>query len=115
MNTDPSRRCSSCAWSISERPNRTRLAGGRRSQNSHSPMQSRLCFFFLMIRPPPRSTLSLHDALPIFALNVEVAPKWFWSCDPEGTSPKKETDRKSTRLNSSHVEISYTVFCLKKK
>src|SRR5690349_23609708 len=34
---------------------------------------------------------------------------------PEGRQPPRRVDRKSTRLNSSHVEISYAVFCLKKK
>src|SRR6201989_3674037 len=56
-------------------------------------------------------TLSLHDALPIsprsFAKNIAA---------PGGRFRAASTlaDRKSTRLNSSHVEISYAVFCLKK-
>src|SRR5438874_8524468 len=56
-------------------------------------------------------TLSLHDALPISTYR--------WSL-PADTRPLAELigalerDRKSTRLNSSHVEISYAVFCLKK-
>src|SRR5438874_4051845 len=85
-------------------------------------------------------TLSLHDALPISALaNREqrrigplmsqreggsVLPSDFrlrrrtWQSSfecyrPSYRSPRR--DRKSTRLNSSHVEISYAVFCLKKK
>src|SRR5438874_12798011 len=69
-------------------------------------------FFFLMIRRPPRSTLFPYTTL-FRSLGGEVAP-WFppRPADPVVTSDK---DRKSTRLNSSHVEISYAVFCLKKK
>src|SRR5204863_7566649 len=81
-------------------------------------------FFFLMIRRPPRSTLFPYTTL--FRSNrLERAADWqlnipfrkpaacfhggafFDAIGPE--------DRKSTRLNSSHVEISYAVFCLKKK
>src|SRR6266496_6131481 len=66
-------------------------------------------FFFLMIRRPPRSTLfpytTLFRSAP--ARRTEGAGK----C--EGWPGR--ADRKSTRLNSSHVEISYAVFCLKKK
>src|SRR5438874_6033406 len=62
-------------------------------------------------------TLSLHDALPIFRLeltfdkleDLHVALGALLDCCGE------DKDRKSTRLNSSHVEISYAVFCLKKK
>src|SRR2546429_7337599 len=74
-----------------------------------------------MIRRPPRSTLSLHDALPIYAflravLNDESQD---FTLDRESppahaTEPASVTDRKSTRLNSSHGYISYAVFCLKK-
>src|SRR5690554_7902471 len=74
-------------------------------------------FFFLMIRRPPRSTLFPYTTLfrsllpncmliisPIFTVLPGLATLSFiW------------TDRKSTRLNSSHVRISYAVFCLKKK
>src|SRR5690606_42099020 len=92
-----------------------------------------------------RYSLSLHDALPIcacvgvFALQVLLlglglsglglgglaidvirheldpgapAPRWPFGIEPPAGSPR---DRKSTRLNSSHVKISYAVFCLKKK
>src|SRR5438067_12303269 len=85
-----------------------------------------LSFFFFFNDPAPTEiyTLSLHDALPISC-----------SC-PATTSARRATstirricrsgsarapawalraDRKSTRLNSSHVSISYAVFCLKKK
>src|SRR3989442_14912583 len=80
-------------------------------------------FFFLMIRRPPRSTLFpyttlfrslLRRSLPAALVRVVKADgglahawvragQWHWA------------DRKSTRLNSSHVRISYAVFCLKKK
>src|SRR2546427_11030771 len=83
-----------------------------------------LSFFFLMIRRPPRSTLfpyttlfrsisrrcraCLHreklstDSLPSLVSRAPAALFW-------------RADRKSTRLNSSHSQISYAVFCLKKK
>src|SRR5215471_4547970 len=60
-------------------------------------------------------TLSLHDALPISTASNSATRRGCstrWSgCRATPTS----RDRKSTRLNSSHVEISYAVFCLKKK
>src|SRR6266542_6457308 len=68
-------------------------------------------FFFLMIRRPPRSTLFPYTTLfrPAPAgRKRDGAPS---RCGP--TSPR--SDRKSTRLNSSHGSISYAVFCLKKK
>src|SRR5438876_1776596 len=68
-------------------------------------------FFFLMIRRPPRSTLSLHDALPIFSGSINaICCCLLWTLLRTVTR-----DRKSTRLNSSHPSISYAVFCLKKK
>src|SRR5690625_6947557 len=67
-------------------------------------------------------TLSLHDALPIWANYVILATDGQWNADhvsvgnQDGDSgPTVTGDRKSTRLNSSHVAISYAVFCLKKK
>src|SRR5438874_5535570 len=68
-------------------------------------------FFFLVIRRPPRSTLFPYTTL-FRSLSTADSSSWIpWR--------KKRwmarTDRKSTRLNSSHVEISYAVFCLKKK
>src|SRR6266498_5417959 len=81
-----------------------------------------MCFFFLHIfffffnAPPPTEiyTLSLHDALPISFLAVArlVHPICRLRGEP---APLPHRDRKSTRLNSSHVRISYAVFCLKKK
>src|SRR5438874_9361510 len=85
-----------------------------------------------MLRPPPRSTLfpyttlfrSLDGPRPIFnhagndamaeadhRMGARANP---WAGGPAPPSPWP-SDRKSTRLNSSHVEISYAVFCLKKK
>src|SRR5207253_9673921 len=71
------------------------------------------------------STLSLHDALPISNIAVwnptvfrRIPPAQKISLIPVVTEWIKENariDRKSTRLNSSHVAISYAVFCLKKK
>src|SRR6266511_5830223 len=80
-----------------------------------------LNFFFLMIRRPPRSTLfpyttlfrspfearAAHEAAEVVRGDLAMSGL-FDVLDPKG-------DRKSTRLNSSHVKISYAVFCLKKK
>src|SRR2546421_8714946 len=68
-----------------------------------------------MIRRPPRSTLfSLHDALPISIVPHPRSRKQ--GCAMESRQAKGlQIDRKSTRLNSSHDQISYAVFCLKKK
>src|SRR6266496_5811079 len=68
-----------------------------------------LVFFFNDTATTEIYTLSLHDALPISRW-----PAWrgWW---PPRRSGCTAGDRKSTRLNSSHVEISYAVFCLKKK
>src|SRR5690606_40945891 len=78
---------------------------------------------------PELYTLSLHDALPISsatawlsasisatALSTRPAPASVWpSTSWEARAVCSALDRKSTRLNSSHVKISYAVFCLKKK
>src|SRR5690349_22372731 len=61
-----------------------------------------------------RYTLSLHDALPI-CVRRTVARTPCSSSAVLNASMEHGVDRKSTRLNSSHVEISYAVFCLKKK
>src|SRR3712207_7976656 len=93
-----------------------------------------ICFFFLMIRRPPRSTLFPYTTL--FRSVVDVGPDGY--CLVAGHRPRRggpdqrqlaglqpvphrhrgvlpTLDRKSTRLNSSHANISYAVFCLKKK
>src|SRR6266498_3844479 len=73
-------------------------------------------FFFLMIRRPPRSTLFPYTTL-FRSRAAPCAPparsRWRPVPRPPQGGPAK--DRKSTRLNSSHVRISYAVFCLKKK
>src|SRR3712207_7971380 len=80
-----------------------------------------------MIRRPPRSTLfPLHDALPIFCWlppeSAEIGVRGDGVlmpsrsiCSRATASARCSEDRKSTRLNSSHANISYAVFCLKKK
>src|SRR2546427_9023323 len=89
-------------------------------------------FFFLMIRRPPRSTLFPYTTLfrsvkaKIAAARQRAKPGQPAPALPDtqraapaqdvGAKPPAPTsDRKSTRLNSSHSQISYAVFCLKKK
>src|SRR3712207_7628318 len=84
-------------------------------------------FFFNDTATTEIYTLSLHDALPIWAGEVregiEVLREELGLVRPRalillGSTPAKaliKKDRKSTRLNSSHANISYAVFCLKKK
>src|SRR3712207_9593271 len=79
-------------------------------------------FFFNDTATTEIYTLSLHDALPI---SIVVTANGVRLCRPSESvldllPPQqgefvKEEDRKSTRLNSSHANISYAVFCLKKK
>src|SRR5438477_3229033 len=72
-----------------------------------------LLFFFLMIRRPPRSTLFPYTTLFRSDRGTEGRDG---ECPPQPASPARGiADRKSTRLNSSHMSISYAVFCLKKK
>src|SRR3712207_9034844 len=80
-----------------------------------------LFFFFLMIRRPPRSTLFPYTTLFRSPRREGPAPpaataRWPSPARPRraGRAPRPP-DRKSTRLNSSHANISYAVFCLKKK
>src|SRR5471030_3418593 len=68
-------------------------------------------FFFLMIRRPPRSTLFPYTTL--FRSCRHSA--WPLRSGADGRRVANRRDRKSTRLNSSHLGISYAVFCLKKK
>src|SRR3712207_8477632 len=98
------------------------------------PSSSMYIFFFNDTATTEIYTLSLHDALPIWAVRLH-APQ---PGGPQGTGGRGftdrravsrgrgnarrfrfrdgwESDRKSTRLNSSHANISYAVFCLKKK
>src|SRR5438270_7870146 len=76
-------------------------------------------FFFNDTATTEIYTLSLHDALPISGC---AAASWScrWTTPSESRTkccrrPETLGDRKSTRLNSSHSQISYAVFCLKKK
>src|SRR3712207_7939561 len=92
--------------------------------------------FFLMIRRPPRSTLFPYTTLFRSAFRLFFDPEWMTRPlvigvrAPAGVSTRDMSawgaacvigsrshveDRKSTRLNSSHANISYAVFCLKKK
>src|SRR5256885_12307169 len=72
-------------------------------------------FFFNDTATTEIYTLSLHDALPI-CLAFSRDGNWLaiGLAKPAG-EPADTVDRKSTRLNSSHLVISYAVFCLKKK
>src|SRR6266480_5133198 len=73
-------------------------------------------FFFLMIRRPPRSTLFPYTTLfRPRSSTVDGLPKGALTITLDGVPDQDEGDRKSTRLNSSHMSISYAVFCLKKK
>src|SRR2546430_11479909 len=99
---------------------------------AHITIASLFLFFFLMIRRPPRSTLFPYTTL----FRSASAPSILGPADLQVKGgaltrvfaigePKSGTmnvvvqvlsvDRKSTRLNSSHSQISYAVFCLKKK
>src|SRR3712207_7215863 len=88
-----------------------------------------LFFFFNDTATTEIYTLSLHDALPISRRTLPLLCLLFLGgcqreAPPQGKPPVVEgsrppgqeaSDRKSTRLNSSHANISYAVFCLKKK
>src|SRR5258707_14533261 len=92
--------------------------------------RSFMCFFFfLMIRRPPRSTLFPYTTLfrsgpkplvggtlvPAVEAPLVVAHEVLAGQHRMLLDPDDRLDRKSTRLNSSHANISYAVFCLKKK
>src|SRR5690242_20899391 len=99
-----------------------------------------ICSFFHVTATTETSTLSLHDALPICRLLALAArcergfrhfpgrvcrrggrghrqprARWDRRVRDRDVASSAERDRKSTRLNSSHMSISYAVFCLKKK
>src|SRR3712207_8598036 len=91
-----------------------------------------LCFFFFNDTATTEIyTLSLHDALPIWGLFAvgmgihlfatkeawdDMADRyWDYKRYDQAFAHARDQDRKSTRLNSSHANISYAVFCLKKK
>src|SRR3712207_7975886 len=87
------------------------------------------CFFFLMIRRPPRSTLFPYTTLfrsprlrrvvattrPRRGVGRRATPVHLRADRAHDRRGRRDRDRKSTRLNSSHANISYAVFCLKKK
>src|SRR5438067_7601652 len=90
----------------------------------------RFAFYYSYSRPPVLYTLSLHDALPILldsvlastakrsaagAIELRTSVRDWADGRPRTLVRSSIADRKSTRLNSSHVSISYAVFCLKKK
>src|SRR5690349_24465106 len=72
-------------------------------------------FFFNDTATTEIYTLSLHDALPIYDTGEVDREESGGMHDLRAAKDHQRRDRKSTRLNSSHVEISYAVFCLKKK
>src|SRR5437899_9473900 len=73
-------------------------------------------FFFTDPATPEIYTLSLHDALPISQPQAQALRRSTRAQGAfPGARPLERLDRKSTRLNSSHLGISYAVFCLKKK
>src|SRR5688572_31743653 len=87
-------------------------------------------FFFNDTATTEIYTLSLHDALPIYLVCFDGGSEresckcinldsWLSPCSPSPAVQRRiqvyALDRKSTRLNSSHSQISYAVFCLKKK
>src|SRR3989442_11467212 len=90
---------------------------------SAEPLSFFLFFFFNDTATTEIYTLSLHDALPISRVEDAVPARGAEQGAVRPVRPLRdrdaelvvERDRKSTRLNSSHVRISYAVFCLKKK
>src|SRR5256885_6080212 len=72
-------------------------------------------FFFNDTATTEIYTLSLHDALPIYAGRLARAGAHRPAPAHHAQLRDQHGDRKSTRLNSSHLVISYAVFCLKKK
>src|SRR5690625_6178708 len=76
-------------------------------------------FFLLTIQLPPRSTLFPYTTLfrsRTLELSTQMAAGHLYVCSQRCDIERcRIVDRKSTRLNSSHVAISYAVFCLKKK
>src|SRR5436305_8633166 len=78
-----------------------------------------LFFFFLLLRRPPRSTLFPYTTLFRSTRPAAGNARRYCRYRAQKTAStqvgNEHSDRKSTRLNSSHVRISYAVFCLKKK
>src|SRR6266446_8546958 len=78
-------------------------------------LKLQLFFFFIDTAPTEIYTLSLHDALPISLGPICSTTLRLYEMFTPGSvrTERAEGDRKSTRLNSSHLVISYAVFCLK--
>src|SRR5438270_12407892 len=80
---------------------------------------SNFFFFFLMIRRPPRSTLFPYTTLfRSERRSSSLSPRTTWNqANPHAGAPTSNSAMRSEehRLNSSHSQISYAVFCLKKK
>src|SRR5436309_11290061 len=83
--------------------------------SDHDYIISSHSFFFLMIRRPPRSTLFPYTTLFRSGGVQTLCARVVGMTDEKPPLSGAVRDRKSTRLNSSHVKISYAVFCLKKK
>src|ERR1022692_1932837 len=82
---------------------------------AHQPVRGRPFFFFNDRATPEIYTLSLHDALPISdRARATAPPRPPMPCAACLRASRPPPDRKSKRLNSSHLVISYAVFCLKK-
>src|SRR5690606_41738652 len=104
-----------------------RLAGhgtpappGRGICGQTAPPAPSRAFFFLLVRRRPRSTLFPYTTLfrsrgPDSTTSSTDTTEAGSGGAPPSAPGEPELDRKSTRLNSSHVKISYAVFCLKKK
>src|ERR1022692_3316824 len=84
-----------------------------------STIRGMTCFsFFFFLKDTATTeiyTLSLHDALPIYLLTRQLTATLIGARLQDTQTGLRAIDRKSTRLNSSHLVISYAVFCLKKK
>src|SRR2546427_12969973 len=104
------------------------MCSSRSFLHSTTAMFFSIFFFFNDTATTEIYTLSLHDALPIStasskgeaastsARRISSSPRTtFSSFRPGRLTASRRRDRKSTRLNSSHSQISYAVFCLKKK
>src|SRR2546427_12252706 len=87
--------------------------------HTHINLTRSFLFFFNDTATTEIYTLSLHDALPISPRDQARAHDRRRDLDlpsvPDALGGHQARDRKSTRLNSSHSQISYAVFCLKKK
>src|ERR1035437_5259851 len=101
---------SACPWPVNGVPRRDlpTITGSAGMPAANGDM------FFLMIRRPPRSTLFPYTTLFRSGNVRNAGGERAWR-SAAAKARSKRRDRKSTRLNSSHANISYAVFCLKKK